>query len=1227
MISLEAYRSAVGCWNGRRAYHKPFKEKFVHNSDLQWSERDRMIEAQVIMLYKRLFLLLLGAVVMPLLLLYTTQTLFANRPVSHPNKDYVREEFVRMSKQLIQTLLVMAGIEKNPGPTPTHQSQGKVPRKRYSAVCPYPDCGKTITRKENMKKHIERWHVQQHNIVCRFCEKPFENFEDWRRHMDEHKPRTDRWKKTASAFNDRVIELTHLYHELSIEKALSEAMMKSVIRQVSFYRRAFGAVRFQLNFVCLMEKSVADETRNEQFYFQGTKGRDLLRGEHEVKKSVQEEFVKLRERVLDLDVQAEGSGWSFVCSEAMMIQITKHASNKMGSYIPFRPKNIRGNVKRNVFNNMINVKNEDDKCVIWNIILSVFGHKIRKDKTNPKYLEKYLKYVNDENVEYPITEKDLQILEENNKELNISINVWKYISSTHIEPYYISRVSRKGMIKCDMMLIQSKQTKDEVTKQHLIHIKDIRGLFRGVSISNKQDAKHFYCPSCQHFKTQSSQKMIQHHKQCQDPNYFKKILPPSTNAFLPDGNVMRPPNSYRAERPILRGFFDFETLQKVKIPEQCEECYKTLTNLGCQTGSIDIACKHKKQSQTITITELPAICFSLIILSNQGEKVFEECYLGLDAAQVFSRLLLSMENHLMQYIEMYCELQMTEEDQRLFDLARSCEDCGVSFSEEGVKKCRDHNHSTGCYRAALCGFCNLQKKRKMFIPIYAHNFTGFDANLVVQALNADRKKFSTLSRNTEKIITMTIGRFKLIDSSSFMPESLEVLAANLKTKGDKLFQFTKNWLKGSRKKLNLLTSKGVYPYEYLTDFNKVFEKELPAKEEFYSNLKEAHISDSDYMKAHEVWKEFDCNTIGSYTKLYCLSDVHLLADVWENFCNETSKHLYIHPEAGYISLPSYAFDVVKHKMKAEQNEHLQVLSEAQKKFHEDITTGIRGGSCMLKQKAAFDTAMKTYLLEHADEIELAEYEKIKILYREKARKRTLDILRKAKKKTLAIRTCQVDDCQELILAPNKRCSQHELWTIIALDFNNLYGDSMRNKLPLDTFEDLSQKEIEAHQDKFDTIKRTQTSAIIYPEDSEQGFIFCARLKFSEKVQKKLLSYPIVPESLVIESEMLSQGQLETWRRLFGKDYSNSHKKMVACFLTKEAYTSHYQTLAFFSVLGVEVTLLRGYKFRQTNFLSSYVKMCADQRKKATNPADKNIHKLMANIIFGKVSVLLLCSTK
>ena len=183
----------------------------------------------------------------------------------------------------------------------------------------------------------------------------------------------------------------------------------------------------------------------------------------------------------------------------------------------------------------------------------------------------------------------------------------------------------------------------------------------------------------------------------------------------------------------------------------------------------------------------------------------------------------------------------------------------------------------------------------------------------------------------------------------------------------------------------------------------------------------------------------------------------------------------------------------------------------------------------------------------------------------------------------------------------------------------LYGDSMRNKMPLDNFEDIEQEELQRHQEKINLIRKTKTSTNIYPEDTEEGYIFCAKLEFSEKVQEKLISYPIVPETLVIEPDMLSQGQQNTWRQLFGNEYGKGqHKKMVNCFQTKEGYTSHYQNLAFLSVLGVKVELLRGYKFRQTSFIAEYVSMCAEQRKRSTNPADKNLWKLMANIIFGKV---------
>ena len=43
--------------------------------------------------------------------------------------------------------------------------------------------------------------------------------------------------------------------------------------------------------------------------------------------------------------------------------------------------------------------------------------------------------------------------------------------------------------------------------------------------------------------------------------------------------------------------------------------------------------------------------------------------------------------------------------------------------------------------------------------------------------------------------------------------------------------------------LDLLTDKGVYPYDYMNDFNKFNEKELPKIEDFYSKLTETGIDE------------------------------------------------------------------------------------------------------------------------------------------------------------------------------------------------------------------------------------------------------------------------------------------------------------------------------------------------------------------------------------------------
>ena len=41
--------------------------------------------------------------------------------------------------------------------------------------------------------------------------------------------------------------------------------------------------------------------------------------------------------------------------------------------------------------------------------------------------------------------------------------------------------------------------------------------------------------------------------------------------------------------------------------------------------------------------------------------------------------------------------------------------------------------------------------------------------------------------------------------------------------------------------------KGVYPYEYMDDWEKFNESTLPEKEEFRSSLKVEEITDADYM--------------------------------------------------------------------------------------------------------------------------------------------------------------------------------------------------------------------------------------------------------------------------------------------------------------------------------------------------------------------------------------------
>ena len=137
------------------------------------------------------------------------------------------------STKLIQLMLLMGGVEQNPGPPPS--------------VCEY--CGDEFKRGWNLRRHIERQHLSITNILCHYCKKVLNSIEELRKHMvDVHKPRTDRWQVTNSAFKKNVVDLTYFFNENRLEKAFSETVQRSVLNQLVWYRRQFGSLKFTISY-------------------------------------------------------------------------------------------------------------------------------------------------------------------------------------------------------------------------------------------------------------------------------------------------------------------------------------------------------------------------------------------------------------------------------------------------------------------------------------------------------------------------------------------------------------------------------------------------------------------------------------------------------------------------------------------------------------------------------------------------------------------------------------------------------------------------------------------------------------------------------------------------------------------------------------------------------------------------------------------------------------------
>ena len=89
-------------------------------------------------------------------------------------------------------------------------------------------------------------------------------------------------------------------------------------------------------------------------------------------------------------------------------------------------------------------------------------------------------------------------------------------------------------------------------------------------------------------------------------------------------------------------------------------------------------------------------------------------------------------------VAMECEfdeklLVMNRFDQ-ISDSAKICTDCKQPFLPDNSKKVTDHDQEPDQDPGAACRKCNLMARRTCKIPIFFHNFPGYDSHFVTQAL-------------------------------------------------------------------------------------------------------------------------------------------------------------------------------------------------------------------------------------------------------------------------------------------------------------------------------------------------------------------------------------------------------------------------------------------------------------------------------------------------------------
>ena len=596
---------------------------------------------------------------------------------------------------------------------------------------------------------------------------------------------------------------------------------------------------------------------------------------------------------------SEGSGWTVESIESHHLNIANYSPLKGSSYIELPPE-----IKKS--KGLINIKNEDNECFRWCHI-----RHLNPQNKNPQRITKtdknFIKQLDYSNIEFPVTVKQINKIEKQN---NIRINLFGYEEKQKF-PIHISQ--EKFQDHLELLLIN----KDK--KNHYVLVKNFNKFMFDQTKHNCK--KHFcmYCLQC--FSREDV--LAEHVKNCLSINGKQAIKMPKKGQHVNFRNYHK-----QIPAPFVI-YADFEA-----ITEKIQSCQKS---------------KDKSYTEAYQLHTDCGYGYKLVCYYNDEFSKPVQVFRGENAAFNFMEKMLEEVEWCKTIIKTHFNkpLVMSEKNQLDFDSSKKCYICQKQYTDEDIRV-RDHCHITGEYRGSAHQDCNLKLRlspSKIKIPVFFHNLTGYDSHFIMQQIGEIAKKHSyknkrgeecemdinCIPNNMEKYMAFMLGKNLIfLDSFKFMSTGLDKLAENLP---DDAFIYTR---KEFNEQFNLMKQKGIYPYDYMDSFQKFDEVQLPSKEDFFSILKNEHITNEQYNHAQNIWNTFNLKTMGDYHDLYLKSDTLLLADIFENFRKTCLQYYKLDP-CHYFSSPGLSWDAMLKMTEVK----LELINDID--MYQFIEKGMRGG--------------------------------------------------------------------------------------------------------------------------------------------------------------------------------------------------------------------------------------------------------------------------------------------